>query len=67
MEHITAAKARWVKICAVYPNVWEGPDGSGLRGEALKLATNFECRPAFDQFVKAVEKEAANYQQEAAQ
>lgn len=67
MEHITAAKARWIRICSVYPNVWTGPDGTGLRGEAMKIAANYECRTAFDLFLKEVEGDAANYQQEAAQ
>lgn len=63
MEMVEAQREYWVKIKAVYPNVWEGPDGSGLRGEALKQATAYECRPSFDAFLKEVEAEAADYQQ----
>jgi|GEM_PF-1680273 hypothetical protein len=63
MEHITAAKPRYVKICGVYPNLWTGPDGTGLRGEAQKMATAYECRPAFDKFIKEVEAAAVALQQ----
>lgn len=63
MEMVEAQREYWVKIKAVYPNVWEGPDGSGLRGEALKQATAYECRPSFDLFLKEIEAEAADYQQ----
>lgn len=58
MEQITAAKPRYVKICGVYPNLWTGPDGTGLRGEAQKMATAYECRNAFDKFIKEVEAAA---------
>lgn len=68
MEIITGAKARYVKICGVYPALWTGPDGTGLRGEALKMATAYECRPAFDKFIKEVEAAApALNQKEAAE
>ena len=63
MEQITEAKPRWVKICAVYPNLWIGPDGSGLRGEALRFAQIMECRPQYEEFVKAVEVAAKGLQQ----
>jgi hypothetical protein len=63
MEAIEAAKPRYVKVCGVYPSLWTGPDGTGLRGEAQKMATAYECRPAFDKFIKAVEEAAAEYQQ----
>lgn len=63
MEAIEGERERWVKVRAMFPNLWEGPDGSGLRGEALKQATAYECRPSFDLFLKEVEAEAADYQQ----
>lgn len=55
MEQVGTARARWIKICAVYPNVWAGADGGGLRGEATRFATIMECRQEFDAFLKAVE------------
>lgn len=58
METITEARPRYVKICGVYPNLWTGPDGTGLRGEAQKMATAYECRTAFDKFIQEVESAA---------
>lgn len=52
---IETVRGRWAKVCAVYPNLWQGPDGSGLRGEGTRLATTFQCRPGFDAFLKEVE------------
>lgn len=63
LETITEARPRYVKICGVYPNLWTGPDGTGLRGEAQKMATAYECRPAFDKFIKEVEAAAVALQQ----
>lgn len=63
LETISEAKPRYVKICGVYPNLWTGPDGTGLRGEAQKMATAYECRPAFDKFIKEVEAAAVALQQ----
>lgn len=52
---IESVRGRWAKVCAVYPNLWQGPDGSGLRGEGTRLATTFQCRQGFDAFLKEVE------------
>lgn len=57
-------KGHWVRIYQTYPTLWEGPDGSGLRGEAMKLAMMHECRPAFDAWLEEIKsvgtaKEAA--------
>ncbi len=60
MEILTEQKAHWSRICSTYPNLWIGPDGSGLRGEAMKMANIYEVRPLFDEFVKAVELSAAS-------
>jgi len=69
LTHLATMAIRWVKICGVYPNLYVGPDGSGLKGEAQKLATIFECRQEFDKFIKQVEAQAETIQQpkEAAQ
>ena len=63
MEALEAERDLWVRVKALYPVLWEGPDGSGLRGEALKQATAYECRPLFANFLKEVIAEAADYQQ----
>lgn len=53
-------KGHWVKIKREYPGLWMGPDGSGLRGESMKVATIHGCRSNFDEFVKHVEQLAAD-------
>lgn len=58
MELCKGTRSHWVKICGVYPNLYQGPDGSGLRGEAQKVATIMECRDEFDLFVANVESSA---------
>ena len=70
LEMLNAGRGNWVRVCASFPSVWTGADGSGLRGEALKVATIFECRPAFDEFAKGVEadaRESNNFEQQAAE
>ncbi len=59
MEAVSKAALRWIKICAVYPAIWEGPDGAGLRGEGRKLSVLFQCEPAYTVFLKDVEAQAA--------
>lgn len=54
-ELMYGAKTRWVRICQAYPGVWSGPDGSGLRGEAMKIAMIVGSRQDFDTFVREVE------------
>lgn len=63
MTEVNTIKARWIKICATYPGLWEGPDGSGLRGEGLKLATIFQCRDQYEAFIKQVVAAASALQQ----
>lgn len=63
MIKLADATVRWTRICGVYPNVWVGPDGSGLRGEAQKYATIFQCRHEFDAFVKQIETAAVELRQ----
>ena len=58
MEMCQGTRTHWVKICGVYPGLWTGPDGSGLRGEAQKIATIMQTRDAFDAFVKEIEAAA---------
>ena len=59
MDAIEAGRAYWVRIKREYPGLWFGPDGSGLRGDGIKIATIFDCRDRFDEFLKAVENMAA--------
>jgi len=61
------AKANWVRMCAAYPGVWQGPDGSGLRGEAMKISMIVGARDDFDTFVKEVELMARETQAQAAE
>jgi hypothetical protein len=63
MELCKGTRTHWVKICGVYPNLYQGPDGSGLRGEAQKIATIMECRDEFDMFVQNVESSAEQLKQ----
>lgn len=64
---LASVAERWTRICSVYPDLWEGPDGSGLRGETQKVATMLECRSGFDTFVKSIIKSATTPAQEAAE
>jgi len=61
------AKANWVRMCQAYPGVWQGPDGSGLRGEAMKISMIVGARDDFDTFVREVELMARETQQQAAE
>lgn len=58
LDTMRAARANWIRVKREFPTLWAGPDGSGLRGEGLKLATVHNCRPDFDVFVKEVERMA---------
>lgn len=62
-ELIYGAKGYWIKICADYPGLWQGPDGTGLRGEAMKISMTVNARDDFDTFVKEVELMARETQQ----
>ena len=63
MNQITTARTHWIRICAVYPNVWEGAEFSGLHWEARKLATIYQCQQDFDAFVKEVTTAAEEIKQ----
>ena len=63
MELCKGTRTHWVRISGVYPNLYVGPDGSGLRGEAQKIATIMECRDEFDLFVQNVESSAEGLKQ----
>lgn len=67
VELMYGAKVRWVRVCQAYPGVWEGPDGSGLRGEAMKISMIVGAREDFDTFVKEVELIARETQKQAAE
>lgn len=67
MEMLDAATAMWVRIKTAYPGLWSGPDGSGLRGEALKCATIYEVRDEFDLFLSKIDGLAEKTQQQAAE
>jgi hypothetical protein len=60
MAILSDNKGHWVKIKREYSDLWMGPDGSGLRGESMKVATIHGCRSNFDEFVKHVEQLAAD-------
>lgn len=66
-ERMYGARNYWIKICADYPGVWSGPDGSGLRGEALKISMIVGARDDFDTFVREIELMAKETQQQAAE
>lgn len=65
MEMLEEATAMWVRIKSAYPSLWEGPDGSGLRGEAMKCATIYEVRSEFDMFVSKIDRLAKDVQEAA--
>lgn len=67
VELMYGAKTRWVRTCQAYPGVWSGPDGSGLRGEAMKISMIVGARDDFDTFVKEVELMARETQAQAAE
>lgn len=63
MDLCKGTRTHWIKICGVYPNLYVGPDGSGLRGEAQRIATIMECRDEYDLFVQNVESSAVALKQ----
>lgn len=62
-ELCTGTRTQFIRICSVYPNLWSGPDGSGLRGETIRIGTIMEQRPFCDGFIASVEKAAAETNQ----
>lgn len=67
VQLLHSAKTRLIRICQAYPGVWSGPDGSGLRGEALKISMIVGARDDFDTFINEVELMARETQQQAAE
>jgi hypothetical protein len=67
VELMYGAKTRWIRTCQAYPGLWEGPDGSGLRGEAMKISMIVGARDDFDTFVREVELMARETQAQAAE
>lgn len=67
VQLLHSAKTRLIRICQAYPGVWSGPDGSGLRGEALKISMIVGARDDFDTFVREIELMAKETQQQAAE
>lgn len=63
LEQIREARTHWIRICAVYPGVWEGPEFSGLLWESKKLATIYQCQQDFDAYVKEVTTAAEEVKQ----
>lgn len=63
MLRIAEEVKSWDRVRTTYPNLWKGPDGGGLYGEARKGAAVFKCLPEFDAFITSLE----NPQQEAAE
>lgn len=67
IELLYGAKVRWIRMIQAYPGVYEGPDGSGLRGEAMKISFIVDARSDFDTFIREIELMAKETQQQAAE
>lgn len=59
MAKLDAEKGHWVRACAKYPGVWEGPENSGLVNDGAAAAAVYDVRDRFDKFVSWVETKAA--------
>jgi DNA repair and recombination protein RAD52 len=55
IELLYGAKTRFIRMIQAYPGVYEGPDGSGLRGETMKISNIVDARSDFDTFIREVE------------
>ncbi len=55
IELLYGAKVRFIRMIQAYPGVYEGPDGSGLRGETMKISNTVDARSDFDTFIREVE------------
>lgn len=64
MELCTTSRVRWARIRALYPNLYQGDDGAGLRGEAMTIASIVSARDdklgdrGYDTFLKEIEEAA---------
>lgn len=67
VQLLYGAKTRFIRMIQAYPGVYEGPDGSGLRGETMKISNIVDARSDFDTFIKEVELMARETQQQAAE
>lgn len=56
--HLDALKAHYVRICREYPELWTGPDGSGLRGECIKVSTILQCSEDVKKWLGGIEASA---------
>lgn len=63
MTKLAMVAARWTKVCGVYPALWQGPDGGGLKNEGVRISTIYQCRTEYDAFVKQIEHAATEIQQ----
>jgi hypothetical protein len=67
VQLLYGAKTRFIRMIQAYPGVYEGPDGSGLRGETMKISNIVDARSDFDTFIKEVELMARETQAQAAE
>jgi len=67
IELLYGAKTRFIRMIQAYPGVYEGPDGSGLRGETMKISNIVDARSDFDTFIQEVELMARETQAQAAE
>lgn len=55
MIRIAEEVSYWDRIRTTYPNVWIGPEQSGLHGETRKIAITYQCVDEFDSFIMSLE------------
>jgi len=67
VQLLYGAKTRFIRMIQAYPGVYEGPDGSGLRGETMKISNIVDARSDFDTFISEVELVARETQAQAAE
>jgi len=58
-------KPLFIKVATIFTNEWTGPDGTGLRGEALKVATQLGNPKAMEAWLSKCEQAKAPIQQAA--
>jgi len=58
-------KPLFIKVATIFTNEWTGPDGTGLRGEALKVATQLGNPKAMEAWLSKCEQAKALTQQAA--
>jgi len=55
-------KPLFIKVATIFTNEWTGPDGTGLRGEALKVATQLGNPKAMEAWLSKCEQAKAPIQ-----